>query len=86
MAAAGLEDTVVFEGPTEDPARAYQESDLVVLCSVSEGFPYSVVEAMCTGRPVVATAVGGVPEAVGDPGLLGPRRTRSRSPAGSSAC
>ena len=69
-AAADLGDAVVFEGPAADPARAYQESDLVVLCSVSEGFPYTVVEAMCTGRPVVATAVGGVPEALGRPDLL----------------
>lgn len=64
VAASGLERAVVFEGPTTDPARAYQESDVVVLCSVSEGFPYTVVEAMCSGRPVVATAVGGVPEAL----------------------
>ncbi|WP_066293584.1 GT4 family glycosyltransferase PelF [Arthrobacter sp. B6] len=72
LAVAGmqLEDNVVFEGPTQDPARAYQESDVVVLCSVSEGFPYTVVEAMCTGRPVVATAVGGVPEALNRPELL----------------
>lgn len=65
-----LEGNVTFEGPTKDPARAYQESDVVVLCSVSEGFPYTVVEAMCSGRPVVATAVGGVPEALNLPELL----------------
>jgi len=70
VAASGLEQHVAFEGPTEDPARAYQESDVVVLCSVSEGFPYTVVEAMCSGRPVVATAVGGVPEALHRPELL----------------
>ncbi|WP_457963255.1 GT4 family glycosyltransferase PelF [Arthrobacter sp. D1-29] len=65
-----LEDNVVFEGATKDPVLAYQESDVVVLCSVSEGFPYTVVEAMATGRPVVATAVGGVPEALNRPELL----------------
>ncbi|MDQ0677392.1 glycosyltransferase involved in cell wall biosynthesis [Arthrobacter pascens] len=70
VATMGLEDNVVFEGPTKDPARAYQEADVVVLCSVSEGFPYTVVEAMCSGRPVVATAVGGVPEALNRPELL----------------
>lgn len=70
VAAMNLEDNVVFEGPTNDPVRAYQESDVVVLCSVSEGFPYTVVEAMSTGRPVVATAVGGVPEALNRPELL----------------
>ncbi len=70
VAALQLEDNVVFEGPTKDPVRAYQESDVVVLCSVSEGFPYTVVEAMSTGRPVVATAVGGVPEALNRPEML----------------
>jgi glycosyltransferase involved in cell wall biosynthesis len=68
--AFGLERNVVFEGTTSDPAQAYQDSDVVVLCSVSEGFPYTVVEAMCSGRPVVATAVGGVPEALNLPRLL----------------
>jgi polysaccharide biosynthesis protein PelF len=70
VATMQLEDNVVFEGPTMDPVLAYQESDVVVLCSVSEGFPYTVVEAMSTGRPVVATAVGGVPEALNRPELL----------------
>jgi glycosyltransferase involved in cell wall biosynthesis len=70
VATAGLEDAVLFEGPTTNPARAYQESDVVVLCSVSEGFPYTVVEAMGSGRPVVATAVGGVPEALDRRDLL----------------
>ena len=70
VSAFGLEENVVFEGTTDDPSQAYQESDVVVLCSVSEGFPYTVVEAMCSGRPVVATAVGGVPEALNRPELL----------------
>lgn len=68
--AFGLEGNVVFEGTTKDPAKAYQESDVVVLCSVSEGFPYTVVEAMCSARPVVSTAVGGVPEALNHPEML----------------
>lgn len=38
--------------------------DVSVLCSVSEGFPNSIVEAMAAARPVVATAVGGVRDAV----------------------
>jgi len=45
-----------------------------VLCSISEGFPYTLIEAMTCGRPCVATDVGGVTEAVGDTGLVVPPR------------
>src|ERR1700694_1286067 len=68
----GLESTFIFEGPTDDVVSAYVNSDLVVLSSQSEGFPFSIVEAMMCGRPIVATAVGGVTEALGDPNLLAP--------------
>src|SRR4029450_5279563 len=48
--------------------------DISVLSSVSEGFPNSLVEAMAAGRPIVATDVGGVRDAVrdGENGLLVP--------------
>jgi glycosyltransferase involved in cell wall biosynthesis len=48
--------------------------DVSVLCSQSEGFPNSVIEAMAAARPVIATHVGGVPDAVGhgETGLLVP--------------
>jgi hypothetical protein len=45
-----------------------------VLCSISEGFPYTLIEAMTCGRPCVATDVGGVTEAAGDTGLVVPPR------------
>jgi glycosyltransferase involved in cell wall biosynthesis len=48
--------------------------DVSLLASTSEGFPNSLVEAMAAGRPIVATRVGGVPDAVcdGENGLLVP--------------
>ena len=48
------------------------EGDISVLSSISEGFPYTVLEAMASGKPCVATDVGGVREAVGDTGLVVP--------------
>jgi len=53
----------------------YGALDVLLLCSDAEGLPQAVVEALCAGLPVVATAVGGVPELVADEvnGLLVPR-------------
>jgi len=45
-----------------------------VLSSISEGFPYTLIEAMTCGRACVATDVGGVSEALGDTGRLVPPR------------
>lgn len=68
----GLGDVVRLEGPTQHPVEAYHAGSVVALSSISEGFPFSVVEAMACGRPVVCTNVGGVAEAVGDAGLVVP--------------
>lgn len=59
-----LEETVTFKGYTSDPTAAYNRGDVVFLSSISEAFPYGVVEALMCGKPVVSTAVGGVPEAL----------------------
>ena len=62
-----------FRGFVADPrTRIMPELDLLVLLSSHEGLPMSIIEAMSVGLPVVATAVGGVPEAVrnGETGLL----------------
>lgn len=65
-----LGESVTFEGPVQPVHRAYHAADLVALSSISEGFPYVAIEAMMCGRPVVATQVGGVGEAVGDFGRM----------------
>jgi len=65
-----LEGVVIFAGYTPTPSTAFNEADVVVLSSISEGFPFSILEAMLCARPVVATAVGGVPEEIGDCGLV----------------
>ncbi len=58
-----------------DIRDAYEAGSIVALSSVSEGFPYSLIEAMTCGRACVATDVGGVTEAVGDTGLVVPPRS-----------
>jgi len=77
----GLEDTVIFAGHTDDVPAAYQSGDVVCLSSLSEGFPYSVIEAMMSGKAIVATDVGGVREALGDAGVV----VRPQDPEGMAA-
>jgi glycosyltransferase involved in cell wall biosynthesis len=72
--ALGIAERVRFLGYQPNPAEALGRAQVFVLSSRSEGFPRSVLEAMRAGLPVVATEVGGVPEAVtpGATGLLVP--------------
>lgn len=70
----GLTAAVTFEGPVSPVASAYRASSLVALTSISEGLPYTVIEAMMSGRATVSSDVGGVAEVVGDTGLLFPAR------------
>lgn len=70
----GLDEAVVLAGERGDVADLLARADLFVLSSTSEGLPLSILEAMAAALPVVATSVGGVPEAVeeGETGLLVP--------------
>lgn len=71
----GLSGSAAFEGTVARQTDAYEAGHLVALTSVSEGFPFTVVESMSMGRPPVCTNVGGVSEAVGkDAGFVVPPR------------
>ncbi|MFI9610322.1 GT4 family glycosyltransferase PelF [Streptomyces sp. NPDC052023] len=70
----GVSDGLTFEGRVSEVWRAYAAGHLVMLSSISEGFPFSIIEAMSCGRTTVSTDVGGVREAVGDTGLVVPPR------------
>jgi len=65
-----LERHVIFAGTTHEPAAVLRAADVVAIPSVSEAFPYALVEAMLTESAIVATDVGGVREALGTTGLL----------------
>jgi glycosyltransferase involved in cell wall biosynthesis len=65
-AAAGILDRFVFTGYRDDAMRLMLAADVCVLCTHFEGLPLVLIEAMAAGRPCVATAVDGVPEALTD--------------------
>lgn len=69
-----IQDAVQFAGELRDGGNHHRVFDISVLSSLSEGFPNTLVEAMAAARPVVATAVGGIGDAVvdGETGFLVP--------------
>lgn len=72
--ALGLDGSAHFLGWQRDLEPIYADLDLLVLSSLNEGTPVSLIEGMAAGLPVVATEVGGVPDLVenGKTGLLVP--------------
>jgi glycosyltransferase involved in cell wall biosynthesis len=84
VAADGLADRICFRGSQtgDDLERAYAAADVLVLASHGETYGMVVTEALAHGLPVIATEVGGVPEALGRvddgrrPGVLVPAGDR----------
>jgi glycosyltransferase involved in cell wall biosynthesis len=66
----GLSETVSFHGWRQDIGAVLGDLDVVVNCSLNEGTPVALIEALAAGRPVVATSVGGTPDLLGH-GLRG---------------
>ena len=74
----GLADRVRFlgAGTRDDVIALFRAVDAALLTSAWENLPHTLLEALATGTPVIATAVGGIPEVVRDEenGLLVPPR------------
>ena len=72
----GLADRVRFlgAGTRDDVIALFRAVDAALLTSAWENLPHTLLEALATGTPVIATAVGGIPEVVrdGENGLLVP--------------
>jgi glycosyltransferase involved in cell wall biosynthesis len=66
VAGLGLSDCVRFLGMVEEIGPLLAAADGVVMPSRWEGLPLTLLEALARGRPVVASAVGGIPEVIED--------------------
>lgn len=71
--AAGL-GNIHFVAQVTDIPPLLRALDAIMLCSAHEATPLALLEGMACGRPVVVTAVGGVPDLLGGAGLLVPPR------------
>jgi colanic acid/amylovoran biosynthesis glycosyltransferase len=76
VAALGVQEAVIFHGALDEAATlvAVAGADVLVLPSLLEGLPVSLMEAMALGKPVISSNVAGIPELVRDGrnGLLFP--------------
>ncbi len=68
----GLGDVFRFMGRTDDAQGVIRSGDLVLMTSISEAMPMTLLEAMAQGRPTVATSVGGVPSVLRGCGIVAP--------------
>ncbi|MCH7970056.1 MAG: glycosyltransferase [Chloroflexi bacterium] len=70
----GISECISFLGVRNDLPDLFSAADSVLMPSLNEGFPRTAIEAMAAGKPVIATRVGGTPEAIveGETGILVP--------------
>ena len=61
-----VRDSVLFRGWQKNMASVYSKLGAVALTSKNEGTPVAIIEAMASSRPVIAAAVGGVPDLIGN--------------------
>jgi len=78
VAESGLQERVHFLGIRSDIETVYAAADVIVLSSHYEGLALSAVEAMASGRPLVASDVGGIHDLVSGAGLLFPEGDDAR--------
>lgn len=64
IAKYNLQNNFILAGQIDEAAKLLPALDIFVCSSVKEGFPYSILEAMQAGLPVVSTKVGGIPEMI----------------------
>ncbi len=60
----GLQDHVIFAGFIPNAASLYSAFDIYLASSVKEGLPYTILEALTSGTPIIATRVGGIPDVI----------------------
>jgi len=70
----GIAHKVVLTGMREDIPALLAVMDIFVLCSKTEGMPLTLLEAMASGKAIVSSGVGGIPDIIrdGENGLLVP--------------
>lgn len=64
--ALGLQDAIIWAGLRQDVESLLPAMDLWVMSSVEEGLPVALLEAMGSACPIIATRIGGIPDAVDD--------------------
>lgn len=74
----GASARIIFVGPVADPAPLYRSLDIFAVSSLTEQMPLSVLEAMASGLPVLATDVGDIREMLGPTGVRGETLVRPR--------